>query len=240
MGGFIAVFILSVLCAPFIYLVKRRYDLKEKQLTGGQDDRPLPQLEAIQEENHLLRGRIENLESIVCDVDYEINLRLAKLSTQPLLPGSDASPDQGSSSGENPAVKAEGDTGSDKGSDPEADHNGTGPTLTAIGSPGRQRPAVAPGTELAAGDVIGNRYRIERLLGRGGMGAVYLAHDEVLSDLVALKVVSPVWAHDPREMARRFRQEASAARKVSSPNVIRIHDLGEAEKGLLYISWSTS
>jgi len=68
------------------------------------------------------------------------------------------------------------------------------------------------------------------------MGAVYLADDEVLGELVALKVISSAFASDETAMIARFRREAAAARKVSSPNVIRIHDLGEARPGLLYLS----
>jgi len=90
--------------------------------------------------------------------------------------------------------------------------------------------------ELQIGQVLDNRYRIDRLIGRGGMGAVYLAHDEVLDELVALKVVSSAQSSDPAESADRFRREASAARRVMSPNVIRIHDLGQTRSGLLYIS----
>ncbi|HVK73754.1 MAG TPA: serine/threonine-protein kinase [Kofleriaceae bacterium] len=87
-----------------------------------------------------------------------------------------------------------------------------------------------PGTRIAG------RYRIVRLLGRGGMGAVYLAHDEVLDDTVALKIIASAFAADEAALVDRFRREAAAARKVSSPNVIRIHDLGEARPGLLYLS----
>jgi serine/threonine-protein kinase len=90
--------------------------------------------------------------------------------------------------------------------------------------------------ELLPGDTLAGRYKIERLLGRGGMGAVYLAHDEVLGELVALKLISAAWASDEKALVDRFKREAAAARKVSSPNVVRIHDLGEARPGLLYLS----
>src|SRR5262249_5210908 len=106
-------------------------------------------------------------------------------------------------------------------------------TMTAPPSP-PPRPIAAGG--LRPGDGLANRYRVRRLLGRGGMGAVYLAHDEVLGDVVALKVISSAWATDEAAMVDRFKREAAAARKVSSPNVIRIHDLGEARPGLLYLS----
>ncbi|HEY0987707.1 MAG TPA: serine/threonine-protein kinase, partial [Kofleriaceae bacterium] len=91
-------------------------------------------------------------------------------------------------------------------------------------------------TSLEPGQVLAQRYRIQRLLGKGGMGAVYLAEDEVLGELVALKVISSAFAADEVAMVARFRREAAAARKVSSPSVIRIHDLGEARPGLLYLS----
>jgi serine/threonine-protein kinase len=89
---------------------------------------------------------------------------------------------------------------------------------------------------LEPGQMLAGRYRVQRLLGKGGMGAVYLADDEVLKELVALKVISSAFAADEQAMVARFRREAAAARKVSSSNVIRIHDLGEARPGLLYLS----
>jgi serine/threonine-protein kinase len=106
---------------------------------------------------------------------------------------------------------------------------------TALDVARRSRPPAAS-AELDVGSVLENRYRVVRLLGRGGMGAVYLADDEVLGEQVALKVISAALDHQPAEMIERFRREASAARKVSSPNVIRIHDLGQTRSGLLYIS----
>ena len=66
------------------------------------------------------------------------------------------------------------------------------------------------------------------------MGAVYRAHDEVLDDEVALKILRPEVAGTP-EMAARFRSEIKLARKVSHWNVCRIHEYGE-EGGLQYIS----
>ena len=66
------------------------------------------------------------------------------------------------------------------------------------------------------------------------MGAVYRAHDEVLDDEVALKILRPEVAGTP-EMAARFRSEIKLARKVSHWNVCRIHEYGE-DGGLQYIS----
>jgi serine/threonine-protein kinase len=95
---------------------------------------------------------------------------------------------------------------------------------------------VATTSSITPGDMLANRYRIQRQLGRGGMGAVFLADDEVLGEPVALKVISSAHAADQAALVERFKQEAAAARKVSSPHVIRIHDLGEARPGLLYLS----
>ena len=89
--------------------------------------------------------------------------------------------------------------------------------------------------ELQIGSTLADRYEIRELIGRGGMGAVYLANDSVLGEEIALKVVSAQLSTEP-DAAGRFKREATAARRVSSPNVIRIHDLGQTSDGLLYIS----
>ena len=87
---------------------------------------------------------------------------------------------------------------------------------------------------MTRGSLIAGRYRILAPLGRGGMGAVYRARDEVLDDEVALKILRPEVAGTP-EMAARFRSEIKLARKVSHWNVCRIHEYGE-DGGLQYIS----
>jgi serine/threonine protein kinase len=69
-------------------------------------------------------------------------------------------------------------------------------------------------------------YQLQKLLGRGGMGAVYLARDMRLERLVALKVL-PASVADNEEVAARFRQEARAASLVSHPNVAHIYEFGE-------------
>jgi len=89
-------------------------------------------------------------------------------------------------------------------------------------------------TAVTRGTLIASRYRILAPLGRGGMGADYRAHDEVLDEEVALKILRPEVAGTP-EMAARFRSEIKLARRVSHWNVCRIHEYGE-EGGLQYIS----
>ncbi len=88
----------------------------------------------------------------------------------------------------------------------------------------RTVPSQLAATELKAGERIAGRYRIEALLGVGGMGVVYRAHDEALGIDIALKLLRPELAARP-EAFERFRQELLLARQVSSPHVVRIHDL---------------
>ncbi|HSB75203.1 MAG TPA: protein kinase, partial [Terriglobales bacterium] len=81
---------------------------------------------------------------------------------------------------------------------------------------------------------FGPRYQVEALLGEGGMGAVYRAYDRELDRTVALKLIRPELGSDPT-MSQRFRQELLLASKISHKNILRIHDLGEAN-GTKFIS----
>jgi streptogramin lyase/predicted Ser/Thr protein kinase len=77
-------------------------------------------------------------------------------------------------------------------------------------------------------------YRVESLLGRGGMGVVYLAHDLALERKVALKLLATEWAEDERFRAR-FLRESRLAASLDHPNVIPIYEAGETD-GLLCIA----
>jgi serine/threonine-protein kinase len=109
-----------------------------------------------------------------------------------------------------------------------------GKAAPAVSATGETTPGYAFG-QLRPGQVVLGRYTVERELGRGGMGAVYLARDAKLSDRVALKTISSVLSNDPDELVERLRLEVQASRKITHPNVIRIHDLGE-DGPLLFIS----
>ncbi|MEO7145501.1 MAG: serine/threonine-protein kinase, partial [Bryobacteraceae bacterium] len=87
---------------------------------------------------------------------------------------------------------------------------------------------------LEPGDELGERYRIEGLLGQGGMGRVYKAYDKELDRTIALKVLQPELTTDPNAM-QRFKQELLLASRISHKNILRIHDLGEAD-GVKFIS----
>jgi serine/threonine-protein kinase len=167
-----------------------RHKLRMKELDSGQD----PQMKALTAERDGLSERVQNLESIVCSVDFELNAKLNRLaSRQMMLP-----PASGSSEDATAAT-----------------------ARVALGG-------------LEPGQMLADRYKIDRRLGTGGMGAVYLANDQKLSEPVALKVIAGIGLLDPAA-AERLRREASAARKISHSNVVRLHDLGEAE-GLLFLS----
>ena len=82
-------------------------------------------------------------------------------------------------------------------------------------------------SSFAPGSSLGTRYRIESLLGQGGMGRVYKAYDKNLDRTVAIKVVR-AGMMDNAEIMKRFKQELLLASKISHKNILRIHDLGEA------------
>ena len=76
--------------------------------------------------------------------------------------------------------------------------------------------------------LLANRYRIERLVGEGGMGKVYLAHDTVLERKVAIKMLPENVQHQPHAR-ERLRREALAAAALDHPFICKIHEVGEDE-----------
>jgi HAMP domain-containing protein len=89
--------------------------------------------------------------------------------------------------------------------------------------------------EPQIGSLFASRYEIQSVLGKGGMGIVYRAHDRDLDDLVAIKTLrSDALSADP-SLLDRFKQEIRLARRITHPNILRTHDLGESN-GLRYLS----
>ncbi len=84
------------------------------------------------------------------------------------------------------------------------------------------------------GTLLGGRYRVIGLLGRGGMGEVYRATDLMLGQSVALKFLPPEASSVPT-LLERFQGEVRVARQVSHPNVCRVYDIGEIE-GMPFLS----
>jgi len=105
--------------------------------------------------------------------------------------------------------------------------------------------AVTPGggtsaVKLEKGSLFAGRYEIQNIVGKGGMGVVYLAHDKQLSDKeseeeVALKVLRGEALKDDPTILDRFKKETKLARRITHRNVLRTHDFAESN-GVSYIS----
>ncbi|MCY1058497.1 serine/threonine-protein kinase [Nannocystis sp. SCPEA4] len=194
--------VIMALLGPKYLRFKHEQRMKELEAGAGEAGQLKALMEerkALLEERKALEQRVQSLETIVCNVDFELNAKLQRL-----------------------AVATQ--------------------SIAALGPAPDARAAVAAASEaegLVAGQVrpgqrVANRFVVARLLGAGGMGAVYLARDERLGEDVALKVIAGLGLLDP-SAADRLRREASTARRISHPNVVRLHDIGE-ESGLLFLS----
>lgn len=97
---------------------------------------------------------------------------------------------------------------------------------------------VMPAISLASlepGTLLGRRYEISRVLGSGGMGMVFQAHDRDLDEPVALKVLRPEIASMDPNILERFKTEIRVARRIAHRNVVRTYDFGDAQ-GIKFIS----
>jgi eukaryotic-like serine/threonine-protein kinase len=83
------------------------------------------------------------------------------------------------------------------------------------------------------GATVDGRYRVEGKIGQGGMGAVYKVEHLAMGKLAAMKVLHPSLTQD-REVAQRFRREAEAVSRLSSPNTVQVFDFGESG-GSMYL-----
>jgi serine/threonine protein kinase/Flp pilus assembly protein TadD len=83
------------------------------------------------------------------------------------------------------------------------------------------------------GEKLLNRFRIEKMLGSGGMGEVYLAWDERVEERVAVKTIARLLAPSP-SIRKRFAAEVQSARRVTHPNVCRIHELFETGETVFF------
>lgn len=150
---------------------------------------PTPQKRNPEDEAEIkrLRDRVENLETLICRLDTEINVQLEKSMS--------------------------------------------GKVITAVGAAGVSQ---MPTTMMHIASALESRYQILKELGRGGMGIVFQAQDKQLNEQVAIKILSPMVSGDS-DALERLKREVSAARRISHPNIIRIHDISEMN-GLQYVS----
>jgi len=125
---------------------------------------------------------------------------------------------------------------------PEAQAGGGGSGTVDVDGPASRAAPSAGNTGVTrtrdqlfdTGEVLLDRYRIESLLGVGGMGSVYLAEDRLLKQKVALKFMNDAFSRAPGALDLLL-NEVRVARRVSHPNVCRVHDVGEVD-GRSFIS----
>jgi hypothetical protein len=159
-----------------------------RQMAKQQNESQPAQNPEMQKEFQRMKERLENLETLMCNLDREINTQLEQsLSLGRISTGSDAA------------------------------------AMSQM-----------PTTFMNVAAALEGRYQLLKELGRGGMGIVFQAHDKELREQVAIKILSPLLSNDP-DALERLKREVSAARRITHPNVIRIHDIAEA-RGLQYVS----
>ncbi len=96
------------------------------------------------------------------------------------------------------------------------------------------RPILAPPDDYI-GKMVASKYRVEQMIGEGGMGKVYKATQLALDKPVVLKVLRQALLGDERTVAR-FQREAKAASRLNHPNSISVLDFGQAEDGAMFIA----
>jgi len=99
-------------------------------------------------------------------------------------------------------------------------------------TPGGEHPWHEP--ETLIGSLLGERYQLLRLIGQGGMGAVYLATHVIIGKQIAVKVLSPDYSRNPADV-QRFLGEARAASLIRHDHVVDIADFGYAPQGQAYL-----
>jgi serine/threonine-protein kinase len=103
-----------------------------------------------------------------------------------------------------------------------------GVTLVAVRASAKSNP------EALIGTLVDGRYRVERILGKGGMGTVYACRHVVVGKTVAMKVLSPS-ADETEELVQRFLREAKMAGLLKSRHIVEINDFGQLPNGLFFV-----
>jgi serine/threonine protein kinase/WD40 repeat protein len=116
----------------------------------------------------------------------------------------------------------------------DADLSGLGRALLETGGSKPSSGPWVPPTAEELGKLL-PEYDIVKMLGRGGMGAVYMGRQKSLDRAVAIKILSTALEDADPSFAERFKNEARAMGKLNHPGVVAVYDFGEADGGLLYI-----
>ena len=98
-----------------------------------------------------------------------------------------------------------------------------------------RRPVQSPEERLDRDQLIDGRYRLRRLVGVGGMGAVYEAEHTAICKRVALKILHPQFSKHA-DLVERLRREAQAASRIGHPNIVDVTDFGRTEDGSAYLA----
>lgn len=93
-----------------------------------------------------------------------------------------------------------------------------------------------PDSKLSEGTEVNGRYRIGRMIGQGGFGAVYRAKNLATDQDIAIKLLAVSLESDDSDMIQRFFAEAQVTASLKHPNTIRVFDFGQTEGGALYIA----
>lgn len=118
--------------------------------------------------------------------------------------------------------------------DDAADAFRTGSARSAEAPASSESRASAPLSPVPIGAIIGGKYEVERVLGRGGMGVVVVATQVVLGQRVAIKLLQPKALAQP-DLVARFLREGRAAARLASEHVARVHDVGTLRGGEPYL-----
>ena len=93
-----------------------------------------------------------------------------------------------------------------------------------------------PDAKLTSGTEVNGRYRIDKIIGQGGFGAVYKAKNLATDQDIAIKLLAVSLDSDDSDMIQRFFAEAQVTASLKHPNTIRVFDFGQTEGGALYIA----
>ena len=128
---------------------------------------------------------------------------------------------------------------------PPSDHTpALPPMVPVVSSPrlaGMPTPAAAPSpgpvatSALRVGDVIDGKYRLDGLIGEGGMGSVHRATQLAVNRPVAVKVLKQIPGVENDQLSQRFKREALATSRLRHPNTVQVIDFGETPAGMLYL-----